>query len=184
MNIYYLTSDIDVFGGLYERNEYVEDSLRSLAMAQHWTVFPESFQPYELELRTAMDDTLHPELDISSVVSPFMVFSEDAVHALRDILENSGQLIPVKTSLQRTFFGFYPTKACSCFDREHSEFTRYPNGLLIKKLFLSGALLPEEPLFVISESISSIFVNDHFRERVEQAGLKGFNWSLKVRISN
>lgn len=184
MSIYQLNSDMDVFGGLYERKEYAEESLMSLAMDQHWKAFPESFQPYELELRPAMGDTLHPELDISSVHNPFTVFSEDAVHALRDILENSGQLIPVKTSLQRTFFGFYPTKVCSCFDMEHSVFERYPNGILIEKLFLSGVLLPNEPLFVIQEDISFIFVNDHFRERVEQAGLKGFNWSLKVRISN
>ncbi|MDH0353887.1 hypothetical protein [Morganella sp. GD04133] len=67
--------------------------------------------------------------------------------------------LPLGVSVSRKkFVGYYPTNPLSeCFDRKN--------------------------LFIIDEDISRIFVTDKFKQRVEDAGLTAFDFSVEIELS-
>lgn len=110
------------------------------------------------------------------------MISEFALTALSDILEPRGQLLPVITeSKRRKFFGYYPTNPLSgCFDKQKSVYREYPNGLMIDKPVLIADNITDDYLFSIEEDISRVFVTDKFKQRVEEAELLGFDFSVEI----
>lgn len=93
--------------------------------------------------------------------------------------------MPVKTeSKRKKFVGYYPTNPLSeCFDRKKSVYREYPNGLMIEKPVLIRDNITDEYLFTIDEDISRIFVTDKFKQRVEDAGLTAFDFSVEIELS-
>ena len=154
-------------------------------MAQRWKPFSDDYQPIKLELRRNELGKKNYQFDFSGALNPFLVFSESALTALADILEPRGQLLPVITeSKRKKFFGYYPTNPLSgCFDKEKSVYEEWPNGLIIRKLFLIAENITDDYLFSIEEDIGFIFVTDKFKQRVEDANLLGFDFSTEIAIS-
>ena len=154
-------------------------------MAQRWKPFGDNYQPIKLELRRNELGKKNYQFDFSGALNPFLVFSESALTALADILEPRGQLLPVITeSKRKQFFGYYPTNPLSgCFDKEKSDYIEYPKGLKIEKTFLIAQNITDEYLFSIEEDISFVFVTDKFKQRVEDANLLGFDFSIEIPTS-
>nr|NBL93634.1 hypothetical protein [Proteus sp. G2675] len=87
-------------------------------------------------------------------------------------------------SKRKKFVGYYPTNSLSgCFDRTNSIYREYPNGLMIEKPVLIKNNITDEYLFTIDEDISRIFVTDKFKQRVEDAGLMAFDFSVEIELS-
>ena len=162
-----------------------EEGIQGRAMDQRWKPFGDDYQPIKLELVRNDFGKKNYRFDLSSALNPFLVFSESALTALADILEPRGQLLPVITeSKRKKFYGYYPTNPLSgCFDKEKSIYDEWPNGLIIRKLFLIAENITDEYLFSIEESISGVFVTDKFKQRVEDANLLGFDFSTEIAIS-
>ena len=162
-----------------------EESIMGRVRDQRWKPFDDNYQPIKLELRRNELGKKNYQFDFSGFLGPFLVFSESALTALADILEPRGQLLPVITeSKRKKFFGYYPTNPLSgCFDKEKSIYDEWPNGLMIRKLFLIAENITDEYLFSIEESISGVFVTDKFKQRVEDANLLGFDFSTEIAIS-
>ena len=162
-----------------------ERGIMQRAVRQRWKPFGDDYQPIKLELGRSDSGKKNYQFDFSGFLNPFLVFSESALTALADILEPRGQLLPVITeSKRKQFFGYYPTNSLSgCFDKEKSIYDEWPNGLMIRKLFLIAENITDEYLFSIEESISGVFVTDKFKQRVEDANLLGFDFSTEIAIS-
>ena len=162
-----------------------EESIMGRVRDQRWKPFGDNYQPIKLELIRNDFGKKNYQFDFSDFLNPFFIFSESALTALADILEPRGQLLPVITeSKRKQFFGYYPTNSLSgCFDKEKSIYDEWPNGLMIRKLFLIAENITDEYLFSIEESISGVFVTDKFKQRVEDANLLGFDFSTEIAIS-
>ena len=162
-----------------------EEGIKGRAMRQRWKPFGNDYQPIKLELIRNDFGKKNYQFDFSDFLNPFLVFSESALTALADILEPRGQLLPVITeSKRKQFFGYYPTNPLSgCFDKEKSIYEECPNGLIIRKLFLTAQNITDEYLFSIEEDIGFVFVTDKFKQRVEDANLLGFDFSIEIAIS-
>ena len=162
-----------------------EEGIMRRAVRQRWKPFGDNYQPIKLELRRNELGKKNYQFDFSGALNPFLVFSESALTALADILEPRGQLLPVITeSKRKKFYGYYPTNPLSgCFDKEKSVYDEWPNGLIIRKLFLIAQNITDEYLFSIEEDIGFVFVTDKFKQRVEDANLLGFDFSTEISIS-
>ena len=125
------------------------------------------------------------QFDFSGFLNPFLVFSESALTALADILEPRGQLLPVITeSKRKRFFGYDPTNPLSgCFDKEKSVYDECPNGFVVEKPFLIAQNITDDYLFSVEEDMRRVFVTDKFKQRVEDANLLGFDFSVETSIS-
>ena len=161
-----------------------EEGIQGRAMDQRWKPFGDNYQPIKLELGRSDSGKKNYQFDFSGFLNPFLVFSESALTALADILEPRGQLLPVITeSKRKKFFGYYPTNPLSgCFDKEKSVYEEWPNGFMIRKLFLIAQNITDDYLFPIEEDISRVFVTDKFKQRVEDANLLGFDFSTEISI--
>ncbi|WP_394393655.1 hypothetical protein [Shewanella woodyi] len=62
-------------------------------------------------------------------------------------------------------------------------YKEYSNGLLIRKCVLTEREISDEFLFSIEEDISSVFVTEKFKKRVNDAELLGFDFSCEVELS-
>ena len=162
-----------------------EESIMGRAIDQRWKPFGDDYQPIKLELGRSDSGKKNYQFDFSGALNPFLVFSESALTALADILEPRGQLLPVITeSKRKRFFGYYPTNPLSgCFDKEKSIYEEWPNGLMIRKPFLIAQNITDDYLFSIEEDISRVFVTDKFKQRVEDANLLGFDFSIEIPTS-
>lgn len=183
--VYYLKSDLENYSSFIQNYPDGEESIIGRAMDQRWSKFTDDYTAISLELNSNDFGRKNYKFDFSSFLSPFMVFSEDALVSLSDILSSRGQVLPVKTeSRRKKFVGYYPTNSLSgCFDRKNSVYREYPNGLMIEKPVLIKNNITDEYLFTIDEYISRIFVTDKFKQRVEDAGLTAFDFSVEIELS-
>ncbi|EMQ2847076.1 hypothetical protein WFU86_001889 [Proteus mirabilis] len=183
--IYYLKSDLENYSFFIQNYPDGEESIIGRAMDQRWSKFTDDYTAISLELNSNDFGRKNYKFDFSGFLSPFMVFSEDALVSLSDILSSRGQVLPVKTeSKRKKFVGYYPTNSLSgCFDRTNSIYREYPNGLMIEKPVLIKNNITDEYLFTIDEDISRIFVTDKFKQRVEDAGLMAFDFSVEIELS-
>ncbi|ENY4535828.1 DUF1629 domain-containing protein [Salmonella enterica] len=184
MKLYILESDIEEYSFFLQLTKGdCDNSIKSKAMhEQKWKEFDvKDFIVPEFELRRSQSGKLNYQFDISSFLSPFFIFSEKAIEALKDILESRGQFLPVKTSSKKKrFTGYYPTNVLSnAIDIEKSGMKDYDYknmGIKIKNLHFKKGTILDEFLFTVSESNRYVFVTEKFRQRVEEAGLKGFDF--------
>lgn len=162
-----------------------EESIMGRVRDQLWKPFDEDYHPIKLELNKSDTGKKNYQFDISGSLRPFFVISELALDKLRDILEPRGQVLPVITeSKKKNFFGYYPTNPLSCcFDKEKSIYRQYPKGLMIDKPALIAKNITDDYLFSIEEDISRVFVTDKFKQRVEECGLLGFDFSVIIPTS-
>jgi len=183
--VYRLYSQLSEWGFFSEQKNFDQPSLKSLAMEQWWQPFPSDFSPPLFDLKPNEEERMRPELDVCCSCNPFVILSEKAVLALHDILKPSGQIMSISTSVRgRLFFGFYPTRPVDCYDPDNAFFDTFAAGTLIYDPALKGAALPEEPMFfTIPEDPAFIFFTERVKQRIEEAGLNGFNFSRTVPVS-
>ncbi len=183
--LYFLQSDITNYSSFIQDYPDGEESIMGRSRDQRWRRFGDNYVGIILELQPNDFGKKNYQFDFSSFLSPFMVFSEVALVSLSDILSSRGQILPVKTeSKRKKFVGYYPTNSLSeCFDRKKSVYREYPNGLMIEKPVLIRDNITDEYLFTVDEDISRVFVTDKFKQRVENAGLTAFDFSVEIELS-
>lgn len=189
MKIYKLDSntiDYSFFMYNHNKNDKEQYSISRESRNWHWKS-PILYDTVLFELRAGDNKKKNYNFDISTFETPFIIISEKTWLELKDILEPRGILFEINTpSKRKKFYGYYPTNVIypSALNRKYSEYTEYPNGLLIYKYVLDEDKIKDDYLFVVEESISDIFVTEKFKERVEKAGLLGFDFSEEVKIIN
>ncbi|WP_322791055.1 hypothetical protein [Mixta theicola] len=161
-----------------------ERSIIGRCMLLNWKPFCGNYQTIMLELRRNDVGKKNYQFDFSSALTPFFVISESTLDKLGDILKPRGQILPVITeSKRKIFFGYYPTNPISgCFDMDKSIYRVVERGLIVEKPVLINSKITDEYLFSIEEDISRVFVTEKFKERVEDAGLLGFDFSVEIPV--
>lgn len=183
--IYSLESDMENFCSFIEVYPKEQESIIGRAMDQDWQEFRDNYTPITLKQCRSDTGKKNFQFDISSMLTPFFVFSETAINALEDILLPRGQVLPITTeSKKKKFFGYYPTNPLSgCFDKEKSKYREAEHGLIVERPVLIANNITDEYLFSIEESIRWVFVTDKFKQRVEEAGLLAFDFSWEIPTS-
>lgn len=182
-NIYRLKSDFINFSLFYEKKIGLSGGIQSKTIDQRWMPIESgNYIPVELELQRSETGKKNYQFDISSFMSPFYILSEECIDKLGDIFLPRGQIFDViSDSKRKKFFGYYPTNSLSgCLDKENSKYREYPNGLMIDKLVLLSDAISDDFLFTIEEDISHVFITETFINRVNNANLKGFDFSRIV----
>lgn len=186
MKVIYLLKSSSSNSGLFVQ-DYLdgEESIMGRSLNNTWKPFGDEYQDITLSLMKSDTGKKNYQFDFCGFLNPFFIYSELALNNLRDILEPRGQILPVITeSKKKKFFGYYPTNPLSgCFDKEESVYREYPKGLMIEKPVLIASNITDEYLFSIEEDISRVFVTDKFKQRVEEAGLLGFDFSVEITTS-
>ncbi|EEM7496063.1 hypothetical protein C8737_20270 [Salmonella enterica subsp. enterica serovar Bareilly] len=135
----------------------------------------------EFDLNSSDTGKRNFQHDISTHTSPFYIFSENAVESLKDILEPRGQFLPINTpSKRKKFIGYYPTKPLiNTIDIEKSGMKDYDYksmGIKADNLCFKKGTILDDYLFSLSEDRRYVFFTEKFRQRVEEAELKGFDF--------
>ena len=183
IKLYRILENTKDYSSFLQLSDSLGESIKIKSMhEQNWKPFDmKKFQIPEFELNSSDTGKRNFQHDISTHESPFYIFSENAVEALKDILEPRGQFLPIKTpSKRKKFIGYYPTNPLiNAIDIEKSGMKDHNYKVLgIKKEslhFKKGTVL-DEYLFSLSEDRRYVFVTEKFRQRVEDAGLKGFDF--------
>ena len=164
-------------------NHYSNSIKHKALYEQNWKPFDlNKFKVPEFELLPSDNKKRNYQFDISSPSSPFYIFSEKAVEALKDILEPRGQFLPIITpSKRKKYLGYYPTNPLkNMIDLEKSNINkeelenfgiREINNIHIK----SGAII-DEYIICFSEARGCVLITEKFKKRVEEAGLEGFDF--------
>ncbi|HAK9392148.1 hypothetical protein EA184_14925 [Escherichia coli] len=166
-------------------NRFYETIQYKAMHEQKWKPFNiDDFVIPEFELDSSDTGKKNFQHDISATSKPFIVLSENAVEALKDILESRGQFLPIITpSKRKKFIGYYPTNAIyELVDLEKSGNNDLDRPFTTKNLIFRKEVMFDEYLFCIGESRSCVLITEKFKERVEQAGLKGFDFNLSKTI--
>lgn len=168
-----------------------ESILKKVIEEQCWKGFDlNNFNIPEFSLCSSDSGKKNYQFDISSSSCPFFIFSEDAIEKLVHILKPRGQFLPIITSSKRKkYMGYYPTKPLvnmidiekSGMEKEDLETFGVRN---INDLYLKQEAELDDYIICFSEDRAKVFVTEKFRNEVEQAGLKGFDFIYtKVEIT-
>lgn len=185
MRIYILQSDFKN-NSFFLQDKTNDDGIKGISMDWKWNK-PLNYKTTNFKIHAGDNGKKNYKNDISSATSPFYIISESTWNALKDILENRGVLLDIITeSKQKRFYGYYTTNMLptGALNKELSDYTEYSNGILVREPVLNKSSINDDFIFTIQESISHTFVTEKFKERVEQAGLKGFDFSDGVKVVN
>jgi hypothetical protein len=108
-----------------------------------------------------------------------LVFSSNAVDALRDILEPNGELLPLNVEGGSTLFAFN-SKVIDALDETNSLIKRIPGTnkiMQIKKPVFIESKIQGLDIFRLPHRASVTYVSEHFVKRVKAAGLKGLTFT-------
>jgi hypothetical protein len=115
--------------------------------------------------------------------SDALVMRRSAVDALRDILDASGEVLPLSTDDGVELF-VLNARTVNALDEAHSSLMKFPGTnriVRIKKIAFVASALEGVDLFRLPHRASSSYVSERFVERVNAASLHGlvFNkvWS-------
>jgi hypothetical protein len=104
-NIYELKEDSKNYSVFYE----TYDSLDNIFIKKYWgwpSIDLDNYQPVKLKLYKSDDGKKNFQMDIG-IESSLIILSERAINVLKDILDQTGQIIPLDTeSKRKKFYGF------------------------------------------------------------------------------
>lgn len=178
MNVYILDADMNRYQILVPIQENAWDEFQQF----DGTPIDKPWTPVEMEV--FRDDNFNknlPSSDFPALTKHIPVFSNRAVKALEDILNENGELLPLNCA-EGEYAAFNVTCMLDALDIEHSdlEFFKSSGRIMhvLKYEFLKDRLanysifkLPQLPLM-------RVFVTDKFVERVQEANLTGFDFRL------
>lgn len=113
-------------------------------------------------------------------LTPVPTFSERAVHALKDILEECGELAPIEMDEAMRYWGFNPTKMVEgLLDMNKSDIKYFPGGRVMRVAHyeLNPITKPLPWIFKIPETRrNTTYVNQDFVNKVKEHKLTGFKF--------
>jgi len=170
----------------FERFEFLEDAPSLLGNNHLYEDFGDGATRAKLSWEPSrLADVWVPQPVIGEV-APFVdypcvsmepAFSERAVHALRDLLEPNGELLPLKTE-KGSYFAYNILTKSTAFDIEKSIADFDPaagkeTAYGVERFEFDPKEL-KHAIFRIREYPAMVLVTDEFKSRVEDAGLNGF----------
>ena len=180
IKLYRILENTKNYSSFLQLSDSLGESIKIKSMhEQNWKPFDmKKFQIPEFELNSSDTGKRNFQHDISTHESPFYIFSENAVEALKDILEPRGQFLPIKTpSKRKKFIGYYPTNVINgLVDLQKSGNDDLDRPFTTKNLFFKKEVIFDDYLFCIGESRGCVLITEKFKKRVEDAGLKGFDF--------
>lgn len=109
------------------------------------------------------------------------VFDKKAVDALKDLLENHAEILPLECK-DGEFYAINVIKVLDCIDYDKSEFKTFRDGKRImrfKKYEFKEQIVAGKHIFkIVDEPLRRPFVSDEFRKRVIDCKLDGFKFDL------
>ena len=178
--LYTIQGNTKDYSDFLQTNYSLNESIQVKAMhKQNWKPFDmEKFVIPEFELARSDTGKKNFQHDISTHESPFYIFSENAVEALKDILEPRGQFLPIiNPSKRKKFIGYYPTNAIKgLVDLEKSGIYDLSLNFETDNLKFRENIAIDEYMFCISESRNCILFTEKFKERVEETKLNSFSF--------
>lgn len=118
------------------------------------------------------------ESDFPWLGSWALVMRRTAVDALRTMLKENGEILPLETDDGIELF-VLNAHVVDALDEERSEIMRIPGAskiMLVKKPVFRFDSIRELSLFRLPHRASSTYVSDEFVSRVKEAGLKGLTF--------
>jgi hypothetical protein len=183
--VYQLTSDLENFSFFIEKYTHVDNTF----LRKYWEwkeIDLTTYEPVKYELCAGDNGKKNYQMDVSTFSSGIIIFSEKAIDILKDILEKTGQIVPIITeSKRKKFFGFYANKNIyddSIINFEKSEWRQAEKGKIINKVVLNNKYPKEDYLFVVFDEPMTVFVTEKFKELVENNDLKGFEFNDYTEI--
>lgn len=161
-----------------------KDSIHTKSIEQKWMPFDlKNFKIPEFELHPSDTGKRNYRFDLSTSTGGFIIFSEKAIEYLKDILEPRGQFLPIITpSKRKKYVGYYLTKPLiDGIDLEKSEQMSELSienfGVTdISKLHIKKGVILDDYIICPELGKSCVLVTEKFRQRVEEAGLEGFDF--------
>lgn len=113
------------------------------------------------------------------------VFSARAIEKIGDILKANGELLPLLFD-KGAYWAYNVTRVIDALDVERSEVKLFPHSQrimhIVRYAFRLEALTEDVTIFKIPQKCRSrVYVTDRFVERVEEAGLTGFDFVERWR---
>lgn len=183
--VYQLTSDLEKYSHFLEQYKNVDETF----IKKYWNwkyIDLNLYEPVIYKLYPGDNGKKNYHMDISTSHG-LIIFSEKAIVVLRDILESSGQIVPIITeSKRKKFFGFYPNKNIyndSIINFNKSEFNQYEKGKVFGKIILNNNYPKDDYIFSLSSYSMGCFVTENFKNLVEKYNLQGFDFSDFTEIS-
>ncbi len=145
------------------------------------TPLKQRWKPIEVEV--LRDDKRKDRLkgDCPSLSPGVAVFSERAVAALKDMLEASGELLPLLCD-DGQYYLFNVTSVIDALDESSSDLLRFSESgrvMRVKKYVFHSSVVSKASVFKIPQLVRShIFVVRAFAERARERGLAGFDFRL------
>ena len=119
-----------------------------------------------------------PAGDFPSLIPHVPCFSRKAVDSLRQLLLPFGEVLSLVCA-EGEFYAYNVTRIIDCLDEANSEVVRFDDGgvLNIEKYEFIPKVLENSIIFKIPQTpLMDVFVSEKFISRVEQHGLKGFDF--------
>jgi hypothetical protein len=153
---------VEVFMGFF-------GSFDGKLMADRWTA-------PEVRLARERKHRGRPASDYPFLCAGLAVFSERAVAALRDLLEDAGEILPLP-SPDGSYSACNVTRVVDALDREQSEIAYFDDGRImhVRRYVFLADRLADVPLFKLAGfEKGRIYVTDAFVQRAKEHGLVGF----------
>ncbi|WP_202081742.1 imm11 family protein [Caldalkalibacillus salinus] len=170
MKIYILNKKLEGYDYLGCANEYDSHTLlggfRGTSMLDNW-------KPIKLE-------TYEKGLESDFPGFPYPIFSERSISILEDLLLDNAEILPMIHS-EKNYYAINITRLTDCFNRDKAKLLiedKYNVEVVkdIQKYSFNKECIEQETIFKLKENLVEIYVTDTFKNRVEEAGLVGFEF--------
>jgi hypothetical protein len=183
--VYKLKNDLENYAHFLEIRENVDN----MFIDKYWRwkeIDLNTYEPVKYELCSGDNGKKNYKMDIAKTSMGLIIFSEKAINALKNILEKTGQIVPIITeSKRKKFFGFYPNKNIyddSIINFDKSEWRQAEKGKIFQKIVLNNQYPKNDYIFTLSSYAMGCFVTEKFKEIVEKNDLKGFEFNEYTEI--
>ena len=182
--VYQLKSDLENYSFFLEKYNNVDN----MFLDKYWEwkeIDLNTYEPVKYELCSAGNGGKNYKFDIART-NGLIIFSERAINVLKDILEQTGQIVPIITeSKRKKFFGFYANKNIyddSIINFEKSDYAQYEKGKVFRKIVLNNKYPKDDYIFTLSFYAMGAFVTEKFQELVEKHDLQGFEFNQYTEV--
>lgn len=183
MNIYKLKSDFERYQGLRKLKEEDRKKLLDYRLDHRWfrgAAIGDQWWPIAMGLNEGDEDLPSGDFPWCS----FPAFSKRAVEALRNLLEPNGEILPLICEFG-DYYAFNTTSVVDALDEERSELKRFKSSGRISEI-LRYEFYPEKlqglSIFKLRQFPAGDYVTDTFVQRVQEAGLVGFDFSTARQV--
>ncbi len=183
--VYKLHADLENYSYFHEKYNNIGNKF----IKKYWDwkhIDLNLYIPVEYKLCAGNNNKKNYKIDISTFSSGLIIFSENAINVLKDVLEQCGQIVPIITdSKRKKFFGFYPNKNIyddSIINLEKSEWRQAKKGKIFQKIVLNNNYPKDDYIFVLSSYAMGCFVTEKFKDLVEKNDLKGFEFNEYTEV--